>query len=59
MTEAEENKTRIWYHKNISKKIDFLGDIVPIRGGGGGLTPLPLKKVDFSEKMFICFYVYF
>ena len=33
------------------KKLDFLGDILDLQGGGG--TPLPQKKVDHAlEKLF-------
>ena len=33
------------------KKLDFLGDMSPIRKGGGEPTPRPLKDRLFSHKM--------
>ena len=59
MTEAEENKKKIWYHKNISKRIEFLGDIVPIRGGGG-VDPPPAQKGRLFRKkcLFVFMYIF-
>ena len=31
------------------KKVDFIGNMSPIRGGGYGFDPLPRKEVDFFQ----------